>query len=106
MRSGAPVFGGCFMQRSTKSCWDGHPDQQDLRRLYRDDGDINERSGLNHRDNPAGRVEMAPDSRLADLDAALPGIVYAHGERGRKCASAIPVQRTGACRAHTHRAKG
>lgn len=79
---------------------------QYLRRLCRDDGHMDERSGLNHRDDPAGRVEVAPDSRLTYLDAALPRIVYAHGERGRKRASAIPVQRTGACRAHTHGAKG
>jgi hypothetical protein len=79
---------------------------QYIQRPYREDGHVDERSGLNHRNDPAGRVEVAPDSRLTDLDAALPRIFYTHGERGRKRASAIPVQRTGACRAHTHGAKG
>ena len=62
--------------------------------------------GLNHRDDPAGRVKAASDSRLTHLDSGLPGIVYAHHERSRKRAAAMDEQATGACRAHAHGTKG
>lgn len=59
----------------------------------------------NHRDDLAGRVESTFDSCLTDLDAAWPCIVYADRERGRERATAVPLQRTGAYRAHTYGAK-
>lgn len=60
---------------------------------------------LDYCDDPAGRIEATPDSRLTDLDAVLTGIVYADGERGRQRPVAVPEQGTGACRTHTHGAE-
>lgn len=47
-------------------------------------------SGLNHRDDHAGRIEAAPDSGLTDLDTALPRIINAHRDWGRERAATIP----------------
>jgi|UPI00039C903E hypothetical protein len=45
--------------------------------------------GSSHRDDHAVRVEMAPDSRLTDLGAALSRIFYAHGNWSRQRATAL-----------------
>lgn len=47
-------------------------------------------SGLNHRDDHAGRIEAASDPGLTDLAAALPCIINAHREWGRERAATIP----------------